>query len=194
MSFSSGTQQDEAMTPIAEALRPLSASLTKAKRLCMAIKTLIAIGASLFLICYAVVWVLLLVLSLQRGIEGTTMAALVGFLATGICGGVGAFLAYKIFDDLVRRDAIFTARQVKRLKVIALIFALLFVIELLLPSSSLIIDSGGMEVVGLVDDSASYIDTPKLNLGSLLFAAVFYCASAIFEYASLLQQASDETI
>lgn len=194
MNVASDIRHDELLTPIAEALLPLSESLAKTKRLCAVIKRLIAIGASVFLAGYAIVWSALLVLSIQNGLQTNTVVALISLLATGTCGGIGAFLGYRIFDDLVRNDAVFTAGQVKRLRAIALVFVLLFVIELAIPSNGLIMAYGGVGDVGIVDDALSYAGAPKINLSSLLFAAVFYCAAAIFEYASLLQQASDETI
>lgn len=103
-------------------------------------------------------------------------------------------LAYRIFADLVQNEAIFTANQIKRLKGIALVFVVLFAIELVFPTSDMLLAGADAGYVGLASDNGVTLDMPTLNLGSLLFAAVFYCASAIFEYASLLQQASDETI
>lgn len=103
-------------------------------------------------------------------------------------------MAYRIFADLVQNDAVFSRTQIKRLKRIALIFVLLFAIELVLPASDLLFTNGAVGSFGLVEIDNALSSMPRLNLSSLLFAAVFYCASAIFEYASLLQQASDETI
>lgn len=194
MDLSSSIAQGEGLTPIAKAILPLSASLTRARRLCKIIKNLIAIGGSVFFIGYAIVWTFLLVSALQGEAPGSAMGSLVSFLMTGLCGGAGAFLAYRIFDDIVRNESVFTANQISRLKSIALIFVLLFAIELIFPTGNMIINASGIEGIGIVNDATSFANAPRLNLSSLLFAAVFYCASAIFESASLLQQASDETI
>lgn len=188
------TSPDGALTPIAKATLPLSASLAKAKRLCKIIKGLIAVGALIFFAASILVWSLLLASSIQGGMGENAAISLASFLLTGICEAVGVILAYRIFADLVQNDAVFSRTQIKRLKGIALIFVLLFAIELVLPASDLLFTNGAVGSFGLVEIDNALSSMPRLNLSSLLFAAVFYCASAIFEYASLLQQASDETI
>lgn len=191
---SSIIEHDDELTPIAKATLPLSASLAKTKRLCKIIQMLIAIGGLVFFAGYAIIWVLLLISSFQSGIDGGAASSLITFFLIGACEAVGAFLAYKIFDDLVRNEAVFTPAQVKRLKGIALVFIVLFAVELIAPNNLMLLSGGEASYVGLANDSSAIPSMPRLNLSSLLFAAVFYCASAIFEYASLLQQASDETI
>ena len=194
MNSLSSTYQDESLTPIAKATFSLSASLTKAKKLCKTIEMLIAIGAIVFFAASIIVWVLLLVSSIQDEIIGSTAVSLASFFLMGVFEAIGVMLAYRIFADLVQNEAIFTANQIKRLKGIALVFVVLFAIELVFPTSDMLLAGADAGYVGLASDNGVTLDMPTLNLGSLLFAAVFYCASAIFEYASLLQQASDETI
>lgn len=190
----SSIQQNVEMTPIAKATFALSASLERARSLCRVIKVLIAIGALVYFAVYLLVWILLLIASLQTGFGGEESASLIAFFLIGACEAVGALMAYRFFSELVRDDAVFTSSQIKRLRRIALVFVVLFVLELVSPSSSMVMADGGAGQIGLVGDAASFPSAPRINLSSLLFAAVFYCAAAIFEYASLLQQASDETI
>lgn len=194
MKSSSNISQSEELTPIAKAILPLSASLAKTKRLCNVIRILIAIGAAVFFVGYTIIWGLVLTLAIQNGLDSASGVSLASFLLMGICEAFGALLAYRIFADLVRNEAIFTMPQIRRLKGIALVFVALFAIELIFPTSSIFMLGAEEGFVGLVNDSTAIPSMPRLNLSSLLFAAVFYCASAIFEYASLLQQASDETI
>ncbi len=190
----SSTYSKEDLTPIAKATLPLSESLAKAKKLCKTIKLLIAIGAAVFFTAAIVIWVLLLASSLQGGIESDDVISLVSFLLVGVCEAIGVLLAYRIFADLVRSEAVFTPNQIKRLKGIALVFVALFIIELVCPTGDMLLAEANAGYLGLENEASTVSSMPRLNLSSLLFAAVFYCASAIFEYASLLQQASDETI
>ena len=132
--------------------------------------------------------------SLQGGIESDDVISLVSFLLVGVCEAIGVLLAYRIFADLVRSEAVFTPNQIKRLKGIALVFVALFIIELVCPTGDMLLAEANAGYLGLENEASTVSSMPRLNLSSLLFAAVFYCASAIFEYASLLQQASDETI
>ncbi|MEQ3361855.1 hypothetical protein, partial [Raoultibacter massiliensis] len=84
--------------------------------------------------------------------------------------------------------------QVKRIRTMALLMIWLAVLELTMSAGSaiLFLQSGiEIQVVGTTDLGGSVV---KINGGAIFMAAVLYCLSVFFEYGSLLQQLTDETM
>ena len=164
----------------------LEQSLKHASHVCRVINvmlTVLLIGAGL-------IWLTALVMSFAQlgaaGFDGMSLVAyivLYGVLVLGVLA-----MLKLIFKDAVNSETPFTEKQADRLRFIAflaLMFALLeFAFTLGVPriGYDVIVNRGSTEPV------------ISINVGVLVFSAIMYSLSAIFRYAALLQQLSDETV
>ena len=100
-------------------------------------------------------------------------------------GGVVAamlFLAGGIFRDMSREHTPFTKKNVTRLRIIS---PLLIVFGVVVPPLASLISLIFAPAVDLFF---------SLNIGYLVFAAMFFCLALVFEYGAELQNQADETL
>ena len=100
-------------------------------------------------------------------------------------GGIVAamlFVASGIFKDMSSGHTPFTKKNVNRLRVIS---PLLIVLGVVVPPLGSLIS---LILAPSVDISFS------LNVGYLVFAAMFFCLALVFEYGAELQNQADETL
>ena len=107
------------------------------------------------------------------------------------------FEKYRMFEEeldrLCRDGKPFSLPQADRLGFISLV-ALVFVIVELLFTAGLSYDLIPEYGYSMVINDGNSEPTINLNIGMLVFSAIMYSLSAIFRYAALLQQLSDETV
>lgn len=98
-----------------------------------------------------------------------------------------------VFGDVVSRNEIFSAKQADRLRAIALLAIAVVAIDALqgvgatfqvFPAVGGLVDVNGVQSKNITD----------VDVGMLVFSAIMYSLSAIFRYAALLQQLSDDTV
>ena len=93
------------------------------------------------------------------------------------------FVASSIFKDMSRENTPFTQKNANRLKLISSFLVALGI--LIQPLRAL------LTIVFVSPHSDIFF---SVNLGYLVFAAMFFCLALIFEYGAELQRESDETL
>lgn len=164
---------------------------------------IISVGFRVGLIVYCLIWIALAgffaVLAFSPG--AVSDSAAIGFRPLILCLVFGFLIAVLlriatlVFDDVSKGESPFSKRQVKRIRWASFIFLAYAVVEMFFPQghSSLVQDSD--LYVGYWISSNSTGSAPmSINLGMLGAAIIFYCLSLVFEYGTLLQQLSDETL
>lgn len=96
-----------------------------------------------------------------------------------------------IFSDVAKGNSPFVMKQVKRFRLIALLFVVYAVLDFLISSNNILMQFGGM-VSGYVSTNDSAI--VSVNVMPLVFAGIFFALSFVFQYGVLLQDFSDEAI
>ena len=154
---------------------------------------LIDVALGVLIVVLALIWLPALAIScIQLGNSASFSTVfyllLYGVLVFGVMGTLKL-----IFHGIVKGESPFSERQADRLRFISFL-ALMFVFLKfaftwgiayeLIPQAgySVLINYGG-------NDAAI-----NINIGMLVFSAIMYSLSAIFRYAALLQQLSDETV
>lgn len=99
----------------------------------------------------------------------------------------------RLFDQVVKSDEPFSKFQADRLSSISVI-ALAYVVLDLLVSFGFMFQPAPELGFAVVANDGIAEPTLNLNVGMLAFSAIMYSLSAIFRYAALLQQLSDETV
>ena len=96
-----------------------------------------------------------------------------------------------VLKDISKNESPFTKKQVKRLRIIVLLLIIYAVLEFLISTvSSVLVDVNSSFHYSLnVDES-----TTEVNLMAIVFAAIMYSVSVVFEYGSKLQERSDEIL
>ena len=154
-------------------------ALRKLKRTCKALK-LCFLVATIVLSIFWIVVVATLLMGWLNGGAGAINAVLYAVL-------YGAFVVLilwnltKLFDGVGREDAI-------------AVIALAVVILDFLISIGFIFEPAPEIGFGMVANNGVAEPTLNINIGMLAFSAIMYSLSAIFRYAALLQQLSDETV
>ena len=194
MESTSSTLQKGAPSAIEQATLPLSMSLERVKRICAITKNLIAIGTVVFFAIFVACLAPVASSAFEHGVDAGVALYLSAQLLLAACGVTGAVLAYRIFSDLVRNDAVFSAEQIKRVRWISLLFVVVFILGFFSSPAEMVYTDVQDTYVGISSQSTQIVGSAHLDLGPLLFAAVFYCVSMVLEYGRLLQEASDETI
>ena len=99
----------------------------------------------------------------------------------------------RLFDEVNRGNPPFSERQADILRSIAIIAFSYVLLDVLLSFGFMYkpIPELGF---GMVANDGVSEPTRNLNIGMLAFSAIMYSLSAIFRYAALLQQLSDETV
>ncbi len=172
--------------------RDIERSLGKAEKACKGIRIVFALC---FALCI-VVWVLMLgvlvygCITSPSNVNGATVAycAVYGALVVVMLGTL-----FRIFNEVVKGNPPFSEIQARRLRIVSLAALALVVLELIFTAgvSYAVAPSAGYGIV--VNDGASE-PTVNLNVGMLVFSGIMYSLSAIFRYAALLQQLSDDTV
>lgn len=170
-------------------------------RLKKASKVISVVFRILFYI-YCLVWLALVVLfsvltfspELVPSAQSIDVIPLLSCLLFGFLIAALLRVATLIFADVAKGESPFSHRQIKRIRIAALVFLVYVVAEMLIPSGgTTIVPEGDWHVAYSVSEepSASVVD---LNFGMLGAAVIFYCLSLVFEYGTLLQRLSDETL
>ena len=99
----------------------------------------------------------------------------------------------KIFSDVVNGNPPFSEIQANRMRLISLLALAYVILELVFTAtvSYSVVPEVGYNI-GIND--AYPTDSINLNVGMLVFSAIMYSLSALFRYAALLQQLSQDTV
>ena len=167
----------------------LEQSLKHASHVCRVINvmlTVLLIGAGL-------IWLTALVMSFAQlgaaGFDGMSLVAyivLYGVLVLGVLA-----MLKLIFKDAVNSETPFTEKQADRLRFIAFLALMFALLEFALGVTFEVVPRIGYDVIVNRGSTEPVI---SINVGVLVFSAIMYSLSAIFRYAALLQQLSDETV
>ncbi len=159
----------------------LSSALQRMRKICKAIKTLFLLAAVFFSGVWAIFIVSILIDWLRTGQDAASL------LLYAIVYGVFVILIlwnlFQLFAEVDKGDPPFSELQADRLQTIAIVSLAIVGLDVLL--------SFGF---GMVVNDGIAEPTLNLNVGMLAFSAIMYSLSAIFRYAALLQQLSDETV
>lgn len=98
-----------------------------------------------------------------------------------------------LFQEVVKGNPPFSQAQADRLQTIAIASLAYFVLELLI-SFGFVYEPDPSLGFGVAVNDGVDVPTININFGMLAFSAIMYSLSAIFRYAALLQQLSDETV
>ena len=170
----------------------LKRSVQKAGKICQVIQRLFLVA----LVLYSVSQIVLIgAVVVGEGSGALSDAASVLVYIALHCVIVVLFLVtmVRIFAEASQGKAPFSEKQADRLRLIALLAFLLFLLEAAFTavvSYNLIPEVGYS--IGIND--AYPTDSINLNVGMLAFSAIMYSLSALFRYAALSQQLSDDTV
>lgn len=98
-----------------------------------------------------------------------------------------------IFSEILNGEAPFGPRQVKKVKILSALMLVLFAIDTVISTGSVVLFNQLGVHVSIVSTFQPEIPFISINGGALFMAAVLYCLSIFFEYGTLLQRLSDET-
>ena len=98
-----------------------------------------------------------------------------------------------LFGDVVARGVPLSVKQADRLRLIALLALALFFVDLAFDIVAVYQVSEPLDATFDINGGES-ANTINLNVGMLVFSGIMYSLSAIFRYAALLQQLSDDTV
>ena len=170
----------------------LEKSLARASKVCRIIRNVITAAV----IVFAVGWVVALGMSVLEGVTagrlGSIWVAAYVFAYGALVLLLGASMI-KIFSSVVKQAQPFSEKQADRLRLVALLALGLVILELVYTAtvSYSVVPEVGYNI-GIND--AYPADSVNLNAGMLVFSAIMYSLSALFRYAALLQQLSQDTV
>lgn len=152
-----------------------------------------------FMACFAIcafVWITIIGVGIFQFASGERLISdsglIYGFLYDLAC--LIMFLALiRLFSEAIKESRPFSAAQANRLRLIALLALGLVLLELVFTAgfSYVALPEVGYGIA--INDGTSE-PTVNLNVGMLVFSGIMYSLSAIFRYAALLQQLSDDTV
>lgn len=99
----------------------------------------------------------------------------------------------QLFGEVDKGEKQFSEQQAERLQTIAVIALAIVVLDALMSFGFMFQPIPELGFGMVVNDGITE-PTLNLNVGMLAFSAIMYSLSAIFRYAALLQQLSDETV
>lgn len=137
----------------------------------------------------------LILITLLNGQE-TSSSVIASVVCTTVGGGFAILILWNfslLFEAVVKGDPPLSEIQADRLKAIAIIAAAYVILDLLF-SVRFIYEPNPDLGFGMILNNGIAEPTINLNVGMLAFSAIMYSLSAIFRYAALLQQLSDETV
>lgn len=165
----------------------LQDSLDKVKSKCRAILVICVILA----VIYAAIWIGTTTLSFlddSLSAGSSVYALLYGALFLAIL-----ITLANIFRDVVKVGALFSVAQANRLRLIA-VFALALVLVDLVFDATAAYQVSALAGTAFDINGGESANTIDLNVSMLVFSGIMYSLSAIFRYAALLQQLSDDTV
>lgn len=169
----------------------LAKALEKLKKTCKALKLGFLIATVVLSAFWVAVVAMLFVGWLSGGANKTDTvlyAVIFGAFITLVSWNLT-----KLFDGVGREEAPFSEAQADRLQSIAVIALAIVVLDFLI-SIGFVFEPAPEIGFGMVANDGVAEPTINLNIGMLAFSAIMYSLSAIFRYAALLQQLSDETV
>lgn len=137
----------------------------------------------------------LILITLLNGQE-TSSSVIASVVYTTVGGGFVILILWNfslLFEAVVKGEPPLSEIQADRLKAIAIIAAAYVILDLLF-SVRFIYEPNPDLGFGMILNNGIAEPTINLNVGMLAFSAIMYSLSAIFRYAALLQQLSDETV
>lgn len=170
----------------------LKASFYRTKRICSVIRVSFMAATALYGVSWLVSLATLIVFSGGMGME-VVIAPFVYTVVRGALVIACLVTMVALFADVVQGEAVFSERQANRLRLVALLLLMLVLTELAFTAQLAyeIIPGTGY---GFGINDAYPTDSINLNVGMLAFSAIMYSLSALFRYAALLQQLSDDTV
>lgn len=168
----------------------LRKALSRVEKTCKAIRLLLIAVAVVF----AIGWLVALIVSAMALTSGGAAANIFVYAFVYGCLTLGIILLLiKIFMRVVRREELFSTSQANALRAIAVLALGMFLVDALF-SVGFSYDAEAA-VSYMVDINGGTSEpTVNLNVGMLVFSGIMYSLSAIFRYAALLQQLSDDTV
>lgn len=173
-------------------------SLRRVKRVCRVLDIMLKVALALFCIFW-IVSLILTIASIVSPAEHSSSSSM-GFLLLAkqlIIGTLTASLlliAGRIFSEISKGRSPFDIIQVKRMRLISLIFLLFVALEILFTPGLISVALGSSFDLFYTSEVSGDGNIIPVNLGSLFTSAVFFCLSYVFEYGVLLQKLSDETV
>lgn len=165
----------------------LQEALAKTRSKC---KFILAVCVVLAVI-YAIIWIgttALASLDSSASMGSAVYAFLYGALFLAIL-----LMLISVFKAVVKEGVLFSLVQANRLRWIA-VFALGIVAVDLLFDVAAAYQSPVITGTALDINGGESANTVNLNVSMLVFSGIMYSLSAIFRYAALLQQLSDDTV
>ena len=98
-----------------------------------------------------------------------------------------------LFGDVIAQGTPLSVKQADRLRLIAFLALALFFVDFAFDIVAVYQVSGPLGATFDINGGES-ANTINLNAGMLVFSGIMYSLSAIFRYAALLQQLSDDTV
>lgn len=174
-------------------------SLNKVRKTSKLICAIVKIVFLVFCIC----WLLVLGLSIfaflcpqfNIGSESELrIATIASLFFNGLLIVIQFIILIRMLTDVAKGESPFALVQVKRLRVLSVVFVTLALFEFIFsPGFAYLLQMNGFDVGYLIaNDGGNSI--LSINLAPLIVAAVFWALSLIFEYGVLLQEFSDETL
>lgn len=170
----------------------LGQSLERARKVCKAIRAIFGVA----IVLYALSLIISLVGVFLSGQNADAIGTAFTVIYVGLHGAVIVWFLYimmKIFSDVVNGNPPFSEIQANRMRLISLLALAYVILELVFTAtvSYSVVPEVGYNI-GIND--AYPTDSINLNVGMLVFSAIMYSLSALFRYAALLQQLSQDTV
>lgn len=169
----------------------LCCALRRMRKICKIIRKCFAVATAILSIGWAIVVMALLANWINSGanMAGSVLYAVVfGALCIMILWNLT-----QLFGEVDKGEKQFSEQQAERLQTIAVIALAIVVLDALMSFGFMFQPIPELGFGMVVNDGIAE-PTLNLNVGMLAFSAIMYSLSAIFRYAALLQQLSDETV
>lgn len=161
------------------------------RKVCRVIRGCFTGSIAIFSVGLAVVFASSGVGQLQSGRDGGGAVACI--LIYGALAVLILWNLRQLFGEVVEGNPPFSEVQADRLRSISVISLGIVILDALL-SFGFMFEAVPELGFGMVVNDGITEPTLNLNFGMLAFSAIMYSLSAIFRYAALLQQLSDETV
>ncbi|MEG0503588.1 MAG: hypothetical protein RR547_02995 [Raoultibacter sp.] len=156
------------------------------------------IAFALFCTAWAIMFAALCILAFFPGfISDSPSIGLMPIVMCIVFGSLVAILlrsAWQVFRDVPKGGSPFSRTQVRRIRRIAYVLLAYAVAEMIFSAGTALLVSGGDTVIGYSVTSGQDVPIISINVGMFAFSIIFYCLSLVFEYGTLLQRLSDETL
>lgn len=170
-------------------------SLLRIQKVCKVLNILMKVVFAIVCACWIFVMGSMLVSLTTSWTSGTVgdvgVANLLLCLAYGAIIAVMFFAFVGVFSDVSKGATPFTLKQVKRLRLIAILLVVYALLDFVITYNSVLFQMDTLNS-GYVSTSGSAIVT--VNFAPLIAAAVVFAFSFVFKYGVLLQEFSDDTV